>query len=459
MDPSAGYREPYDNRRSHRSPSGPRALPAECPARPAFHIGFRHRLRRTLRPGAVDEAPPPSPGSPASGEQAARTHSEVHTAPEEHTAPRNFWSALGPLERAAFMSVAAERSFAGGARIMQEGEQADHVLVILRGWTKICVQEGGRERVIAERGPGQLVGERGALQVSVRSASVIALETVRALAVRTEDFAAFVSTHPRVLAIVEGQVYDRLTEEPKGCGRRDCPGASPTVPAEKTFLPAYPVNGLSLGPSRQPLQMLQGENCTVVFTDVASFSSRARNDDDRRIIREAILSTTQAALRSLGDVWSWGDRGDGLVIVVSPSVPTAQVLEHLLAKLPSSLKYHNLSNRESAQIQLRAAVNVGPIVSDGMGLSGEAIILAARLVDAPILKKAMARTGASLGVITSAFVYENVVRHGRYPIDMASYFPARVKVKESRIPAWMTLIDLAIPVSTPAGSPAGSESP
>jgi CRP-like cAMP-binding protein len=337
------------------------------------------------------------------------------------------------------MSVASERSFAGGARIMREGEQADHVIVILRGWTKICIQEGGRDRIIAERGPGQLVGERGALQVSIRSASVIALEMVHALVVRTEVFAAFVSAHPRVLAIVEGQVYERLTEEPVGCGCLDCSGASRTVHAG--FTAAHPASSLSLEPSRQHLQMLQGENCTVLFTDVASFSSRTRNDDDRRVIREAILSTTQLALRGLGDVWSWGDRGDGLVVVVSPSVPTAKVLEHLLAKLPSALKQHNVISRDSAQIQLRVAVNVGPIVSDRMGLSGEAIILAARLVDAPILKKAMARSGASLGVITSTFVYENVIRHGRDPIDMASYSHVRVKVKESRIPAWMTLID------------------
>jgi CRP-like cAMP-binding protein len=74
--------------------------------------------------------------------------------------------------------------------------------------------ENGIEGVLAERGPGQLVGERGALQVSVRSASVIALETVQALVVRTADFAAFISAHPAVLDAVERQLYDRLTELP-----------------------------------------------------------------------------------------------------------------------------------------------------------------------------------------------------------------------------------------------------
>ena len=89
------------------------------------------------------------------------------------------------------MVRADRRTFAGGARLMQEGETANHVVVILRGRTQICVNDNGKERVVAYRGPGQLIGERAALQVSVRSATVIALETVHALVVRTEDFAAF----------------------------------------------------------------------------------------------------------------------------------------------------------------------------------------------------------------------------------------------------------------------------
>lgn len=100
-----------------------------------------------------------------------------------------FWEALNPMERDAFRLFAFSRTFAAGARLMREGDQSDYVIVILSGKTKICVEEHGRERVLAVRGPGQLVGERGALQISVRSASVIALETVQALIARTDSLA------------------------------------------------------------------------------------------------------------------------------------------------------------------------------------------------------------------------------------------------------------------------------
>jgi CRP-like cAMP-binding protein len=44
---------------------------------------------------------------------------------------------------------------------MREGERAGEVFVILDGWTKVSLDEQGQERVMAERGPGDLVGERG----------------------------------------------------------------------------------------------------------------------------------------------------------------------------------------------------------------------------------------------------------------------------------------------------------
>ena len=127
----------------------------------------------------------------------------------------SFWDALDPTEREALRSVASWGTFAAGARIMQEGDRADHVIVILGGRVKVCVHENGRERVLAIRGLGQLVGERGALEVGIRSATVIALDMVWALVVETKDFAAFVSAHRRVLRLVQTQLYERRTEMPE----------------------------------------------------------------------------------------------------------------------------------------------------------------------------------------------------------------------------------------------------
>ena len=126
----------------------------------------------------------------------------------------NFWSVLSPTERTAFESAARQQAFAPGTLLMREGEQAEAVFVILDGWTKVCLDEDGQERIIAERGPGDLIGEGGTAPGNVRSASVIALEPVRALVMMTRDYAAFVAAYPAVPDLVMKQTYDRPTRRP-----------------------------------------------------------------------------------------------------------------------------------------------------------------------------------------------------------------------------------------------------
>src|SRR2546423_48765 len=108
----------------------------------------------------------------------------------------NFWNVLSPTERSAFERAARPRTFRAGRALMREGEPADEVVVILDGRVRVCLDEDGRERVIAERGPGDLVGEHGTTPGNVRSASVTALDTVQALVMVTADYVAFVAEHP-----------------------------------------------------------------------------------------------------------------------------------------------------------------------------------------------------------------------------------------------------------------------
>ena len=100
---------------------------------------------------------------------------------------------------------------------MREGEQAGEVIVILDGRVKVCLDEDGRERVITERGRGDLVGEGGTMPGNVRSASVIALGAVQTLVMKTADYMAFVAERPGVPNLVKKQTYDRVT------GRADRP--------------------------------------------------------------------------------------------------------------------------------------------------------------------------------------------------------------------------------------------
>lgn len=132
--------------------------------------------------------------------------------------PANFWSALSVTDQGDLLSAAQKRTFPAGAVLMREGEHAGSVLVVLDGRVKAWVHEQGRERTVAERGPGDVVGEQGATPGGVRSATVVTLEPVLALVMTTEDFAVFASEHPEVPDIVKQYSYDRLL------GRPDPPG-------------------------------------------------------------------------------------------------------------------------------------------------------------------------------------------------------------------------------------------
>jgi CRP-like cAMP-binding protein len=126
----------------------------------------------------------------------------------------DFWSVLSPAERGHFETAARLREFGPGTALMREGEPAGEVMIIRDGWTKVALDEDGQERVIAERGPGDLVGESGTEPGNVRTASVIALGRVRALVMSTASYAAFIADYPLVPDLVKEQTHERRTGRP-----------------------------------------------------------------------------------------------------------------------------------------------------------------------------------------------------------------------------------------------------
>jgi CRP-like cAMP-binding protein len=111
----------------------------------------------------------------------------------------SFWESLSLGEQHEFAIRATTRTFPAAARLMEAGETADHVLVILDGWATISVQGAdGTEQVIAERGAGELVGESAIQRGGLRSATVVARTEVQVLAMKAENFDEFLRTHPSV---------------------------------------------------------------------------------------------------------------------------------------------------------------------------------------------------------------------------------------------------------------------
>jgi CRP-like cAMP-binding protein len=122
----------------------------------------------------------------------------------------SFLGDLTPVERAELAARGRVRDFDRGETLFVEGEDPGWVAVLLRGRVKACsYREFGGETILAVRGPGALLGEVAAIDGLPRSATVIALEPVGALAVTADEFMAFLQVHGRVSVLIMRMLCQR----------------------------------------------------------------------------------------------------------------------------------------------------------------------------------------------------------------------------------------------------------
>jgi CRP/FNR family transcriptional regulator, cyclic AMP receptor protein len=110
-------------------------------------------------------------------------------------------------------ALALPRRYEPAATIFREGDRSDHVVIVTRGRVKVAtLRPATGEVVLAERGPGDLLGELSAIDGKPRSADAVALEEVSALALPKADFEAFLREHAvAAVALLETLAF-RLRE-------------------------------------------------------------------------------------------------------------------------------------------------------------------------------------------------------------------------------------------------------
>jgi CRP/FNR family transcriptional regulator, cyclic AMP receptor protein len=124
-----------------------------------------------------------------------------------------FLDALSPDEAAELRRRATPRSFKRGAALAHVDQIGDRVLVITRGHVKVTrPTDQGRDVMLALRGPGDLVGEQAALDGLPRSASMVALGPVEALALSADDFLAFATSRPDAAGYLLRMLATRLRD-------------------------------------------------------------------------------------------------------------------------------------------------------------------------------------------------------------------------------------------------------
>ncbi len=88
------------------------------------------------------------------------------------------------------------REYADGEFIIRQGEVGEQMYVIQHGEVEVLVQRNGGSTVVATLGRDEIIGEMALFDREVRSASVRAKGTVRALTVDRKNLFARISENP-----------------------------------------------------------------------------------------------------------------------------------------------------------------------------------------------------------------------------------------------------------------------
>lgn len=159
----------------------------------------------------------PSSSPPAAGPATDRDDDAHDPWPvaEAAAVPGTFWGEIDDAGRSELLAASATRALSARSFLFRTGDRVDSVFVVMDGWVRITAATPAdqEEITVALRGPGELVGEAGALCGSHRGANVQSLgDGVRALEVEAEIFSAYLEASPCAARVIERTAFRRLRD-------------------------------------------------------------------------------------------------------------------------------------------------------------------------------------------------------------------------------------------------------
>jgi CRP-like cAMP-binding protein len=116
-------------------------------------------------------------------------------------------------ELTAIASIAQEKAFPAGTKIIQEGEVGESLYLVLSGRVSVIKELGlPRELHIADIGPDDYFGEMALFDRQPRSASVVAQEETHVLELSRFEFEEIVKEFPQI-AIDACRVFSQRLRE------------------------------------------------------------------------------------------------------------------------------------------------------------------------------------------------------------------------------------------------------
>ncbi len=122
------------------------------------------------------------------------------------------FSDLSPEDLQQVAAIAHEQWFPKDTTIFSQDEDGNMMFIIVDGHVHVVRTTNGKEQVLAQRGPGDFVGEMAIIESAPRSASLLTRGDVRVLAIEGETFKGILRERPEVSLAVLKSVSRRLRE-------------------------------------------------------------------------------------------------------------------------------------------------------------------------------------------------------------------------------------------------------
>jgi len=107
--------------------------------------------------------------------------------------------------------VMTTRSYAPGEALMEQGAAGDCMVVVADGLAQVSVTgDDGVCRVLAQLGPGAVLGEMALLTKEPRSADVLAVQPLTALVLEADDLTDLCASHPDIAVVLTHLLAERL---------------------------------------------------------------------------------------------------------------------------------------------------------------------------------------------------------------------------------------------------------
>jgi CRP/FNR family transcriptional regulator, cyclic AMP receptor protein len=123
------------------------------------------------------------------------------------------FSELSEPELQKISRVAVPRTYPAGTVILREGDPGDTCYVLERGEARVTRQHAdGRTITLTNVGPGEIFGELAMFGGEVRSATVEAVDDVRAVAILAGDLKRLLNDHPEIAVKLLSALGEKLRE-------------------------------------------------------------------------------------------------------------------------------------------------------------------------------------------------------------------------------------------------------